>query len=128
MWLALTDTCLFERFIESSIYEQPGPLVDVLEALQTRDYASELAAVTSLGQLWLTPLLEYSSTEGVPTISIGLEHTNNIIVTYSPGHLQHEKAPESAQSLFGTASQAAEHIDLLMFRLQHEILEKTAGE
>ena len=63
MWLPLTDENLIETYKKNFISEKKVPkhIVSLLRRLQSKSYAGELAAVTSLGHLRLTTKLSYVS-------------------------------------------------------------------
>ena len=105
-------------------------LAEAVRLISGRDYADQLAAVTSMGHLSLTTALEYRDQHHHwhhPGIGIRLTDERKISISYSPGGKQYPKV--TASKVVNTPSEAADYVDLLMNRMPYdtaEVLEDVA--
>ena len=96
-------------------------LAETIRLVSNRDYADQLAAVTSMGHLGLTTALSWDDGHHHwqhPRISIGLTPERKIALSYNPGG---ERNPQNTASrAVATPDEAADYVDVLMNRMAYD--------
>ena len=84
MWKRLDEKGVVETFICGAKQKEDAAVADFLRNISERPWASELYAVTSLGNLRLTRARSYKDGDRYDSVHVGDDAQGNIILSYQP--------------------------------------------
>lgn len=119
MWVSLADENLIEIYKQGFYSDNfPKEIVSFLGELQKKTYADKLSVVTSVGNLYLTPVLSWNDTEKNNIVRIDQEiDAGKTVITMSYHTKSFNKSEVSRRC---SLEEAIDYIDLYVMRLLEE--------